>query len=167
MSERGPSSGLNGYRSHGLDVAGEILPCRLFRLTVMMRGMEPTRATDADLRDVLEELHRREPIFHRAEFGTARANFERMADEDFWEVGASGRRYSRTLVLDELEKRHAAPHEDVWEASDFRCQKLAEDLYLLTYTLLQDKTRLTRRSTIWRKTDGDWKIVFHQGTIVE
>jgi len=40
-------------------------------------------------------------------------------------------------------------------------------LYLLTYTLLQDKTRLTRRSTIWRRTDGDWKIVFHQGTVVE
>ena len=138
----------------------------------MMRGMEPTRATDADLmevleEDVLDELVRREPIFHRAEFGTTRADFERMTEENFWEVGASGRRYSRAFVLDELEKRHAVPHSDVWETSDFRCQKLAEDLYLLTYTLLQDKTRLTRRSTIWRRTDGDWKIVFHQGTVVE
>jgi hypothetical protein len=129
--------------------------------------MEPTRTTDADLRDVLEELRRREPIFHRAEFGTARADFERMTEEGFWEVGASGRRYSRGFVLDELEKRHAAPHENVWEASDFRCQKLGEDLYLLTYTLLQDKTRLTRRSTIWRRSGEGWKIVFHQGTIVE
>ena len=138
----------------------------------MMRGMEPTRSTDIGLKevreeDVLDELVRREPIFHRAEFGTTRADFERMTEENFWEVGASGRRYSREFVLDELEKRHAVPHSDVWETSDFRCQKLAEDLYLLTYTLLQDKTRLTRRSTIWRRTDGDWKIVFHQGTVVE
>ena len=133
----------------------------------MMRGMEPTRSTDIGLNEVREELRLREPIFHRAELGTARADFERMTEESFWEVGASGRRYSREFVLDELEKRHAVPHSDVWETSDFRCQKLAEDLYLLTYTLLQDKTRLTRRSTIWRRTDGDWKIVFHQGTVVE
>ena len=127
---------------------------------------ESAQTTDLELAHVLEELSRREPIFHRAEFGTARADFERMTAEDFWEIGASGRRYSREFVLDELEKRYASPHEDVWETSDFRCQQLAKDLYLLTYTLLQDKTRLTRRSTIWRKTGGDWKIVFHQGTIV-
>ncbi|HEX4029604.1 MAG TPA: hypothetical protein VHX20_04530 [Terracidiphilus sp.] len=41
-----------------------------------------------------------------------------------------------------------------------------EDVYLLTYTLLQDATRLTRRATIWQRTAG-WKIVYHQGTIVQ
>jgi hypothetical protein len=55
----------------------------------------------------------------------------------------------------------------VWETSDFRCQRLAEDLYLLTYTLLQDRVRLTRRSTVWRRTPDGWKIVFHQGTIAQ
>jgi len=121
---------------------------------------------DVDVAEVLHELSRREPIFHRSEFGTRRDDFERMMAEEFCEVGASGRRYSRAFVLDELEKRHAAPHEDVWETSEFECRRLAEDLYLLTYTLLQDKVRLTRRSTIWRRTDEGWKIVFHQGTVV-
>jgi hypothetical protein len=37
---------------------------------------------------------------------------------------------------------------------------------LLTYTLLQDNQRLTRRATIWRSTADGWKIVYHQGTIV-
>lgn len=124
--------------------------------------MELTLSLD----DVLAELSRREPIFHRPEFGTTRADFEHMTEESFWEVGASGQRYSRAFVLDELERRHAAPHEDVWETSDFQCQKLAEDLFLLTYTLLQDKSRLTRRATIWRRTGEGWKIVYHQGTIV-
>jgi hypothetical protein len=44
---------------------------------------------------------------------------------------------------------------------------LDEDTYLLTYTLLQDKARLTRRATIWLKTSDGWKIVYHQGTIVQ
>lgn len=129
--------------------------------------MEPTLATDPELYDILAELRSREPIFHRPEFGVRRADFERMTAEDFWEVGASGRRYSRAYVLAELERRHAVPHQDTWEATDFYCRKLADDVYLLTYTLLQDKERLTRRSTIWQRWEGDWKIVYHQGTVVQ
>lgn len=132
-----------------------------------LQDMKPILATAPELQDVLAELSSREPIFHRPELGTSRADFEKMTAEDFWETGASGRRYSREFVLDELEERFSAPHTDVWETSEFACRKLAPDVYLLTYTLLQDKQRLTRRSTIWQKTGGGWKIAFHQGTIVQ
>ena len=116
--------------------------------------------------DIIEELKRREPIFHRPEFGTTRADFEDMMDVAFCEVGASGRRYTREYVLDELEKRQANPAEDPWQTRDFHCLEIAIDNYLLTYTLIQG-ARVTRRSTVWRRTPGGWKIVFHQGTIVE
>jgi hypothetical protein len=129
--------------------------------------MEPTLTTASELLGVLAELIRREPIFHRPEFGTSRADFERMTVEDYWETGASGRRYSRKCVLDELEKRFSVPRSDVWETRDFHCRRLSEDTYLLTYTLLQDHARLTRRSTIWQSTPDGWKIVYHQGTIVQ
>ena len=118
-----------------------------------------------EVQSIRDELSAREPIFHRAEFGTTRADFEKMTAEDFWETGASGRIYSRRLALDELEKRFSVPHDDVWETSGFACRRLAQDVYLLTYTLLQDRTRLTRRATIWRKTNEGWKIVYHQGTV--
>jgi hypothetical protein len=134
----------------------------------------PDRQTDPALLDVLEELQRREPIFHRPEFGTARSDFAAMTDEAFWETGASGKRYSRACVLDLLEQRHAQQHEDVWETSEFQCIEIAMDNYLLTYTLLQQLPgtvsggeRLTRRATLWRRTAGGWKIVYHQGTLVE
>ena len=123
--------------------------------------------SDSEIAAVLEELRAREPIFHRPEFGTTRADFERMTVEDYWEIGASGRRYSRAFVLDELERRHATPHTDLWETSDFDCRKLADDVYLLTYTLLQDNVRRTRRATVWQRTAGGWKIVYHQGTIIQ
>jgi hypothetical protein len=132
-----------------------------------IRTMKTFLPTDPELSEVLAELTRREPIFHRPELGTTRADFERMTVEDFWEVGASGRRYSRKEVLDALEKRYATPHEDVWETSDFQCRKLADDVFLLTYTLIQDKLRRTRRSTVWKRTADGWKIVYHQGTIVQ
>ena len=117
-------------------------------------------------RDVLDELIQREPIFHRPELGTSRQDFENMTIETFWEVGASGRRYSRKYVMDILELRHSQPHEDIWETRDFHCLEIAPNNYLVTYTLLQG-ARGTRRSTIWRRCGTDWKIVYHQGTIVE
>ena len=65
---------------------------------------EPELVTAPGLLPVLEALRRREPIFHRPEFGSRRADFERMVEADFWEVGASGRRYSRAFILDQLER---------------------------------------------------------------
>ena len=74
----------------------------------MSRDSEPRLTTDPALLDVLQQVVAWEPIFHRPEFGTRRSDFERMVTPEFWEVGASGRRYSRDYVLDELEKRHGA-----------------------------------------------------------
>ena len=120
--------------------------------------------TDPGIVHVLEELKRREPVFHQPEFGTARADFEQQTDAAFWEVGASGRIYSREYVLDELERR-AGSQEEKWQATDFSCREIAPDNYLLTYTLVQ-ADRVTRRATIWRRAGADWKILYHQGTIV-
>ena len=127
---------------------------------------EPSRVTAPHLLPILSELQAREPIFHRPEHGTTRADFERMTDPTFWETGASGRRYSRAQVLDVLEQRSANPVDDPWETTDFYCQELAPGLYLLTYTLLQGQ-RVTRRATLWRRTEAGWQIVYHQGTLAE
>jgi hypothetical protein len=133
-------------------------------------SVKPWLTTEPRLREILEELRSREPVFHRPEFGTTRADFEGMTGPQFWEVGASGRRYSRDHVLDVLEDRHqVASHlalEDTWEAIDFACRELGSDTYLLTYMLLQGQ-RKTRRATVWRRVEGHWKILFHQGTVVE
>jgi len=126
---------------------------------------EPDLATATQHPAVFEELHRHEPVFHRPEIGTTRADFERMTDEAFWEVGASGRRYSREYVLAVLEERRHNPGEDKWEVHDFHCAEIAADNYLVTYTLRQEE-RLTRRASIWRRTAAGWKIIFHQGTVV-
>jgi hypothetical protein len=132
----------------------------------MITHTEPRLVTNPALQDVLEELKRREPIFHRPELGSTRVDFENMTLPDFWETGASGRRYSREYVLAELEKRYAENRSDQWETQEFHCRKLADNVYLLTYTLLQG-ARKTRRMTIWQRAPQGWKIVYHQGTIVQ
>jgi len=122
--------------------------------------------TNPHLLAVLEELKQREPIFHRPELGTTRGDFENMTDPSFWEVGASGRRYSRDFILDTLENRMLQGFEDIWETLDFHCLEIAPENYLVTYTLLQG-ARVTRRATLWRRTSSGWKILYHQGTVVD
>ncbi|QHC22802.1 DUF4440 domain-containing protein [Streptomyces sp. GS7] len=128
--------------------------------------MEPHRVTDERLCRVLDDLIRREPLFHRPEFGTTRADFAAMTAPDFWETGASGQRYDRAYVLDALEERHRDPPVEEWETSEFSCRELAADVYLLTYTLVLDG-RMSRRATIWQQDPDGWKVVYHQGTVVQ
>lgn len=132
----------------------------------MSRSSEIYAHTDPDLLPVLEELKRREPIFHTREFGSSRTEVEKATALDYWEVGASGRRYSRELILGELD-RH--PPVDAaaagWQTHDNAVRRLGEDTYLMTYTLHQAE-RITRRATIWRRTHEGWMILYHQGTIV-
>lgn len=121
---------------------------------------------DPDLLPIFEELQKREPIFHRAEFGKSVECFARLMAPGYWEVGASGRRYGRDLILKKLKQYPPVDAEIVgWMCSDFGLRQLGPHTYLLTYTLDQ-KGRITRRATIWRRTDVGWQILYHQGTLV-
>src|SRR5438046_2399476 len=93
----------------------------------------PPPHTPPEYLDVLSESAKREPIFHHPEFGSTREDFENMMAPEYWEVGASGRRYNREYVLAELAKRYAdpqyrgihSPPESSWEKKDFNCLKIA------------------------------------------
>ena len=121
---------------------------------------------ESGLESQVEDLRRREPIFHRPAFGKNGFDWEQMMAPDYWEVGASGRRYSRQFILDHLAKQPPVDAEAAgWRCWDFGLRPLGPDTFLLTYSLDQNG-RISRRSTIWQHAGGAWRILFHQGTIV-
>lgn len=124
---------------------------------------------DLSDQDILLELKAREPIFHHPDkFGRTEDDILNLMCEEFWEVGASGRVYTREDVCQTLLERYNDPvYQDIWQTSEFKLTPVADDTYLLTYILLQNNTRATRRSTIWRYGDGQWKILYHQGTVIK
>jgi hypothetical protein len=134
---------------------------------------EPSLVTEDRLLDVLRELARREPLFHRRELVNSRADFERETADDFWETGASGRRYSREYVWAILKERYESSDQDEytverWETRDFQLREVAPNTYLLTYTLWGQGDRLTRRLTVWQgNAEEGWKTLYHQGTVVD
>ena len=121
-----------------------------------------------DVAMVARELRDREPIFHRPEHGTSRADFEAMTVIDYWEVGAPGSIYDRRTCLDELERRYADPAYDPMaglEVTDFAVREAGDDVWLATYGLRQGE-RNTRRVSVWRRTAAGWILIYHQGTVI-
>ncbi len=124
----------------------------------------------AEIKEITEELKSQEPIFHRFSPNVSKDEIDAIMTNDFWEVGASGEIYKREEVLSTVVTRYQNPNyssNDLYEVSDFACKEIANNTYLVSYQLLQGlEKRLTKRSTIWQKENGSWKIVYHQGTMI-
>ena len=122
--------------------------------------------TDESLLPVLAELEAQEPIFHRPTSASSLDDLRNLMAPGYWEVGASGRRYSRAFIASHLAENPPIDAEAAgWQTSDIACRQLAADTFLLTYTLDQG-TRKTRRATLWQRSPTGWQILYHQGTPV-
>ena len=117
---------------------------------------------------ILQELRQREPAFHQAELCATREKLERYTDPEFWEVGASGTVYTRETVIAIVEERFRTGTEadtSGWEMQEFAARELGPATYMVTYLLRQGE-RVSRRMSVWRRVDGAWRILYHQGTLV-
>jgi len=128
--------------------------------------MEPELIAPPELLPILQKLKPLEPLIYAANAGKDSAYFDRLLAPEFWEIGASGRRYDREYVLSELEKRKKHPRDEVWHTDGYYVQALSGTHYLITYTLHQP-TRITKRASVWRQEGERWLFVYHQGTIVQ
>ncbi len=91
---------------------------------------------------------------------------ENMIAEDFIEFGASGKIYTKSQTVEILKDRTAIELPASFDISDFNCIKLNEEVYHITYTLFYGGI-LTRRSSLWKKFRDNWRLIFHQGTLVK
>ena len=90
-----------------------------------------------------------------------------LLDDEFVEIGASGRTWDREATVAALVVDVAA--EVTVEA--FVCERLGGEVALATYDAAVidagGRTRRSRRSSVWVRRAGGWRIRFHQGTPME
>lgn len=97
-----------------------------------------------------------------------RADRERLAallDEDFSEIGSSGRCHGRDAALQEIPLERA---QVLVESDQYTVWLLAEGLaqvrYRSRYHVDGQAQRWVLRSSLWRRHGQRWRMVFHQGT---
>jgi hypothetical protein len=87
--------------------------------------------------------------------------------EDFYEIGSSGRLFSKTEILEAIRQIKIVE----CSLERLRVLPLDEQHAILTYVARttrryqgQESTTRTYRSSMWRKAEGEWHLIFHQGT---
>ncbi|MER6999016.1 nuclear transport factor 2 family protein [Streptomyces sp. NPDC000410] len=81
----------------------------------------------------------------------------------YLEFGVSGRRWDRDSIIESLTRECASQACKPITASDVKGTQLADDVVHLTF-VTEAAGRRAHRSSLWRLTDGDWLLYFHQGT---
>ena len=77
---------------------------------------------------------------------------------DFFEFGRSGRRWTRSEIVEML----ARGDEQDLEIDGFEVHPQSPDIVLVTYRTRGEGGAW--RSSLWARHHGRWQIVFHQGT---
>lgn len=90
----------------------------------------------------------------------SRERLEALLDPGFREVGASGRVWTRDEIVRQLVD---AVDEPPVEATDLAATEVAPDVVLVTF---QTGPRRAHRTSLWRRVDGQWRLLHHQGTPV-
>ena len=93
-----------------------------------------------------------------------------LLSDDFVEFGSSGRVFNKQQVIESLEQEGPPDPTIRLSVLDFVARRLASDVILVTYRIIQEGGPGTRqesrlRSSIWKLIAGRrWQMVFHQGT---
>lgn len=83
-----------------------------------------------------------------------------LLHDDYMEFGSTGRVYNKRMLLDMLKgERQAAV-----VIREFAVRQLSADTALVTYRTVGQSGQEARRSSVWIRMDGVWKMAFHQGT---
>ena len=91
---------------------------------------------------------------------------DELLSDDFEELGGNGKVSSRADVIEWLVKKDKDMR---WSLCDFRIRELTPDLLVAIYRAVSSgqansSSNGSMRSSLWQNFDGQWKMVFHQGT---
>ena len=96
----------------------------------------------------------------------SKTKLDQLLADNFEEIGSSGKRYNKQQIIEALLTEIYQPI----NAYDFEMEILSNDtakLSFKTHRSLESKASQTvLRYSLWQRYNEEWKLVFHQGTIV-
>jgi hypothetical protein len=121
--------------------------------------------------EAVAEVIARERALLTREVRSSAAALDELLDPEFTETGASGRRWTRAEILAALPAEAgaglpaASPGPDRIADHAMAGRLLAADVVMLTFET-DHEGRRARRVSLWRRSGGRWRVLYHQGTLV-
>jgi hypothetical protein len=114
---------------------------------------------NASLEKHLRELEER---LLQTEVRKSPEELDQLLADDFVEIGSSGRLFNKQQIIEGL-INETPVHRTLL---DFKIKLLAPDVALVTYRVHNhEEQRYSLRSSIWKRNEDRWQMVFHQGTL--
>ncbi len=89
---------------------------------------------------------------------------DELLDSAFREIGASGRLWTRAETISALASERSNSRGAI-EVTEMAGEPLGLDLIQLIY-VSNWQGRRPRRSSLWQRSAGAWRLLFHQGTLL-
>ena len=112
--------------------------------------------------DDYEEIKTLEEELVQPQTWQNRARLSELLCDEFEEIGSSGKRYGKSDVL----ALAATQQQNIYTLTDFTFQTLCDGCVLLKYTSSLNCS-MAFRTSIWKNTNGQWKMLHHQATPVK
>lgn len=105
----------------------------------------------------------------KSEIRKSAQKISKLLSDDFIEFSSSGGEYhyKKGDIFQAQDDNSVLD----WEIVDFKVIELSCDCILATYKVIKhdvsdESKKYSLRSSIWRNYDGEWKMFFHQGTLI-
>lgn len=121
-----------------------------------------TKDMNSTIRDLIKNL---EMELLQPDVRTSRHRLSELIADNFIEIGASGKYYRKNDIIENLPMQERA----IYLVSGFSVIEISSDSALAVYTIektIADTGQKTSslRSSLWKKIDKRWQLLFHQGT---
>lgn len=124
-----------------------------------MRALSDIRKVGDRQHPWFKELFEAESQLLSPEVRADPTRLDSLLRDDFIEVGSSGKIYEKWLLIDMMTNE---THGKVM-IRDFSVRDLMANVALVTYRSVGTSGQV-RRSSVWVREFGRWRMVFHQGT---
>jgi hypothetical protein len=117
-------------------------------------------------KQVEQELERLERQLLRVEVRKSPVRVKALLDDDFHEFASTGRIYNKSQIIKALRTGPTVR----CSLQRFKALRISPDVALTTFRYVKSSNsgqgRLTSlRSSLWKRMDGRWRMIFHQGTL--
>jgi hypothetical protein len=122
--------------------------------------------TKMDTKQIEKTIHELENKLLQPEIRNSPAEVAKLLNQDFVEYCSPG-----TIYKYKTNDCFPSPGID-FRIYDFAVKMLADDIVLATFKLIKhsepdESKKYSLRSSIWQLVDGNWKMIFHQGTLTK
>ena len=112
---------------------------------------------------MLDKILELENSLFKLEYMSNKEYLDNIIDDNYKELGKSGILFNKEDVVNYLLEQQR--DRDI-EISNFSGEELTRDLWIVHYITYSDDNKIYRTS-IWKKEDNNFKILFHQASIIK